>query len=199
MPPLILTQTDTGSDDGLDVGCSGGTLGSVSNHTREMTVGGTPDATPSNVVAIAGVERVLITWQSDVDEPGVATWGVGDYVVRLNVTTKNNKVDWTATYICEREAGGTFNTVASLTGQATTLSAVQTYIHTVNRGTVYNAASDSTLYVVLLFTETGGHADATFAVLSSLDVDTPIDIPAGVPTRPRIHVAGQAPARASNF
>lgn len=172
---IVLTQTDTAADSGTDVGCSGASIA----HTpisREATEGGTAGSSEASVKVTTGSSGAAVMFQSDTGtgEPSETEWDAGDYIVRLNVTTGNTNCTWTETHVCERTSGGSFNTVASLTGQTTTLSA-GTHSHTVNRGTTFTAVDgNSTLYIVLVVSSAADHGQDTFGFTPDQNIDTPI-------------------------
>ncbi len=172
---LILTQTDTDADSGFNVGCSGQSAGNVT-VAREATDGGTSGTTEVLPDPGLGVERAVLAFQSDAGgpEPNDTTWEAGDYVVRINVTTARSNSQWTETYICERTSGGTFNTVASLTGQTTSLGATGVKTHTVNRATDYTAGSASTIYIVVVISDTNAHGQSKVGITPDQNIDTPI-------------------------
>ncbi len=173
---IILTQTDTAADNGFNVGCSGASSAGATTASREATEGGTAGSSEITLDPGGnGLVRACLAFQTDVSEPGTATWAAGNYVVRLNCTTSNNGTIWRETHICERTSGGTFNTVASLTGQTDDLATSPTvFTHTVNRATVFNAdSSSSTLYIVCVF-EGDDHGGTSFGITPDQNIDTPI-------------------------
>jgi hypothetical protein len=179
MALLVLTETDTDADNGTNVGCSGAT-GGATLIAKEATDGGTAGITQVGPnLGVRELLRAVLMFQSDSDEPGETTWDSGDYVVRVNITQARAGLEWRETYICERTTGGSFNTVASLTGQTTDCSTTGTKTHTVNRATDYSAASSSTLYIVCVFFMTLPHGTTNFGVTPDQNINTPIDIAAG--------------------
>lgn len=175
MPVYLFQQEGGAADSGFNVGCSGGTAG-ASTSNRQMLRGGTAGATEVTLDPGNGVTRVCHVFQSDtaLPEPNVTTWQAGDYVVPLNVTTGRAGTLWDETYICERTSGGVFNTVASLTGQGTSMVA-GTQTHTVNRATDFSPAdANSTVYIVIVLTGPA-HGGSDIGITPSLIVTTPID------------------------
>lgn len=173
MAVFLLQQEDTAADSGFVTTCSGVAAGSVTSD-HQMLRGGTAGSTevlpdPDNTTSS------VLVFQSDTSlpEPNVTTWDAGDYVIRLNVTTGRTATQWVATYICERTSGGTYNAVASLTGQTTAMTA-GTQTMTVNRATNYTAAATSTIYIVCVF-QGPAHGGSDVGITPSLVIDTPID------------------------
>lgn len=175
MAVFLLQQQNVVADSGFNVGCSGATA-EASPDARQILRGGSAGSIEITIDPGNGLTRACLAFQSDtgIPEPGVTTWQAGDYVVRLNVTTARSGMIWEETYICERTSGAVFNTVASLTGQTTTMDA-GTQTHTVNRGTDFSPLdANSTLYIVMVFTGPA-HGGSNAGVTPSLVVDTPID------------------------
>lgn len=174
MAVFLFQQESLGADSGFNVACSGATAGATT-AARQMRRGTSPGSTEDTIDPGNGLTRACLAFQSDTSlpEPNVTTWQAGDYVVRLNVTTARSGMIWEETYICERTSGGTFNTVASLVGQTTTMDA-GTQTHTVNRASDFTAAANSTVYIVMVFTGPA-HGGSNAGVTPSLVIDTPID------------------------
>lgn len=174
MAVFLFQQEDTVADSGFNIGCSGATA-EASPDAQQMLRSGTAGSTEITIDPGNGLTRACLAFQSDttLPEPNVTTWQAGDYVVRLNVTTARSGMIWEETYICERTSGATFNTVASLVGQTTTMDA-GTQTHTVNRASDFTAAANSTVYIVMVFTGPA-HGGSNAGVTPSLVIDTPID------------------------
>jgi hypothetical protein len=172
MALINFQQEDTSADSGVNIGCSGSTLGTT-NFAKEMIQGGTAGTVEVLPDPVSGADRANVMFQSDTGTSLPTTWGSGDYVVRLNITSARSGAVWAETHICERTSGGTYNTVASLTGQADSLSTgVKT--HTVNRGTDYAASANSTLYIVLVITGPA-HGGTNYGFTPDQIINTPID------------------------
>ena len=182
MAAISFRQTDTVADSGVNVGCSGATLGSISPQAREILEGGTAGTTSINMYPQNATGVVLLTFQTDTGTSFPTIWAAGDYVVRLNVSSGRPGVTWVGTYMCERTSGGTFNTVTSLTGQTTDMT-TGVHSHTINRPTDYTASSGSTLYIVLVFDGLTSGSD-NFGVKPDQLIDTPISAGGGASSKP---------------
>lgn len=168
------TYTVTDVAEAFDVGCSGASAG-ISTGGRTMQVGGSFSQTPIVLDADnSGTAAVLV--YSTSGGQGEALWEAGDYDIFLTVSTGGNANTWTETWICERTAGGAFNTVASLTGQTVDLTTTGLKQMTVNRATDYTpAGTDSDLFVVMVIQSGEAHGGSSLEVqVSNLTQNTPI-------------------------
>lgn len=168
---LTFTQTDTSVT--FDVGCSGESAGATT-AAREIVDGGTAGSTEFSVDPNNNSTAAVVAFRTT-GGVGTDTWEAGDYVVSINVTSASGNSDWVATYICERTSGGSFNTVASLTGQTTDVATTGVKSQTVNRGTDFTpAGTDSDLFVVLVFTNSDNHGNSSTSITPDQDITTPI-------------------------
>lgn len=168
---IIFTQTDNAVT--FEVGCSVRSAGATTGG-RALIEGGVAGVTDVSVDPSNNTEAAVFALATT-GGLGEDTWEAGDYVVRLNISGSNGTSQWTETYICERTAGGAFNTVASLTGQTTDVSGPGIVSHTVNRATDFTpVGTDSDLYIVVVFSNSDQHGNSTTSILPDQNVDTPI-------------------------
>lgn len=170
---MSLVFYQTAFNEVTNVGCSGSSLLGDSINRRITTTQqfDTIERTldPGNQGAGA-----LIQFRT-VGGVGSPTWEAGNYVVRLNITGVAGTNTWTGTYICERTSGGSFNTVASLTGQSIGLGSTGVKTMTINRGTDFTpAGTDSDLFIVLIIENNDQHGQSSFDILFNQAIDTPI-------------------------
>jgi hypothetical protein len=173
--------TNNNADDGstANMGSSGETAGSAT-QAREMVEGGSGGATiqPAIGTSATDIERGVVGFETDQGAPipNDADWESGDYVVSINLTTARSGISWRATYIMARTSGGSFTTVASLTGQSTDLGTTGTKSMTVNLASNYTANTTDTLYALLVFGGqlSHGNTSVTITLGGVTDVVTPL-------------------------
>lgn len=169
---MTVTYQQTDNAVTFEVGCSGQTAG-VSTAGRELIEGGSPGANDVTVDPDNNTEAAVFALATT-GGTGLGTWQAGDYVVDLNIVGSNGNSVWSETHICERTAGGAFNTVASLTGQTTDVSAAGVVSHTVNRATDFTpAGTDSDLYIVIVFSNSDPHGNSTTDITPDQTVTAP--------------------------
>ena len=175
---IIFAQTDTAADSGFNVGSSGETAG-LTTYSTEILDGGTLGVgTGTTDIDNSGtdVEFAVIGFQTDTGgpEPNDTSWESGDYVVRLNVSTGRTGISWRATYVMARTSGGSYTTVASLTGQTDSLASPGVVTHTVVLGSDYTANATDTMYILCVFGGQLTHGNSTVIITNDQNIDTPI-------------------------
>lgn len=171
----IFAQTENASGLGTGlVGCSGSTVQVGAGNYRNMVMqeGGTGGTTSYGWNLAASATGVTGYFASP--GVGVTLWEAGDYVMRLNVIGANMNLTWTSTFVCERTSGGVFNTVASLTGQATSLGSTGVKTHTINRSTNFTANSTASVLFIIMVFANGAMTEQAFQINNDQNIDTPI-------------------------
>ena len=165
-------QEDTASACGTVAGCSGKTVADTPIG-RLCVEGGTAGTGTPQVKSTAGeLDRAAVMFEMQPANGG--TWGAGNYVVRLNITTANSAATWIATYVCRFNSGCTNQeTIGSLTGQSTGLGSTGVKTHTVSGSSVTPADNDK-VYVILVVDFAADHGNVAFNFTPDQLIDTPI-------------------------
>lgn len=175
MANLILTQTQNAAGCGAVVGCSGATI-AATPQAREATKDGSAGVTELEILIALGATQAGIMFQSADNEPGKTTWNAGDWVVRLNVTTGSDRINWVATYVCRfNNACGSLAVVGSLTGQSISCELTGVKQMTV-AGAEQSANLSDEIYIVLIFQNTFTHGAKGIGFTPDQNIDSPIVI-----------------------
>jgi hypothetical protein len=176
---LIFAESDNSDQGtcGVSQGCAPAATATVSME-KFAAVGGTLGSTEFSGLFMedGGITRSTIMFEM---EPVATDWASGTAIVRLDVTTGNMQVQWTAVYLCQRTAGcGEIAEYGSATGLGIALTTAQVYSQNVTVSAITAATSDI-LFIVLEFTAQSGMAQ-TIGITPSQNIDTPINT-AGLP------------------
>lgn len=157
-------QTDTAGSACAPLALPGGAYcGNVSSNAsvnRAATVGGTAGSTPLTSPAQNSADVRAILMELTVGA-GVQ-WDAGTWTVRLNITTANANIQWTATHICHVSSTCVSQaTIGSLTGQTTSLGTTGVKTHSVTGSSRTPAAGDKVL-IQVVHTNVSGSMSQTF-------------------------------------
>lgn len=145
-------QTDSAAPAGAIQACSASAFDATPG-ARLCVLGGVAGSTPFNVGGGAfdsGNVESLIMWE--INPAAGTTWGEGDWTVRINVSTAQASVTWSATYICRLNSSDVSQaTIGSLTGQTTSMATTGVKTHTV-AGAAQTPAAGDKVYIVAVLT-----------------------------------------------
>lgn len=167
-------QTDSAGSCALGIIGTGSYCSGVSSNAsvnKLASVGGTAGSTPITSPSQNSVDNraIIIEW---VPGSGV-TGSSGTWTVRLNVTTANANLNWTATHIC-RVSSGCVNqeTIGSLTGQSISLGTTGVKSMNVTGSAVTLGSTDKVL-VMIVHTNSSGVMSQTFGWTPNQVIDSP--------------------------
>ena len=144
-------QTDNAGTAGAIAACSGATI-TTANANRTAVAGGAAGSTPATLGGgnfDSGQSRALLFFE--ITPEAGATWGAGDWTVRVNVTTAQANVTWSETHICRLNSSDVSQaTIGSLTGQTTSMATTGVKTHTVSGSSQTPGAGDKVYIVIVL-------------------------------------------------
>ena len=190
-------QEDTLAACSVFAACSGKTLADVT-AARLCVEGGTAGIGTPQVRSTAGeLDRAAVMFEMQPANGG--SWGAGDYVIRLNITTANSNATWIATFVCRINAVcASQETIGSLTGQSTSLGSTGVKTHTVS-GSAVTPADNDKVYCVLVVDFAADMGNVSFNFTPDQLVDTPIVAAGAIVRGLNYVVVSRAAQRASLF
>jgi hypothetical protein len=155
--------------------CSGASLNVGATRSKVASLGGVAGVTSSSPSIDANANR-LIAVQFELS-PSFATgdiWGVGNYVVRLNITAGNANLTLEDVYVCRvNSACVSQATIGSSLTNAISLSTTGVKTVTVSGAAQAGAAVGDIVQIILTFSNTNAGVQG-FTFLPDQLIDTPI-------------------------
>ncbi len=177
----IFTQLDTAADCGESLMCSGAGGLATTTQTANATVGGTAGSTELTVTHSADVlDRACIMFQVQIID---ILWDLGNWTVRLDVTTANTLYTVQEVHLCRTNASCVNqNSIGSLLTIGETLSS-GVHSWTVNQGSDEVAITSDDCYIIIVCDVGGAHGNESVGITPSQDIDSPNIMPMGASRR----------------
>jgi hypothetical protein len=174
---ISYNQTGSASGAGEIAACSGATVIGTQAQNCLCTIGGSA----GGALTVGGTQfdigtNLAAVMMEIVPAAGV-TWSSGTWTVRLNVTTLNANITWTATYICRLNSSNVNQaTIGSLTAQTTSLGSTGVKTHSVTNGSSQTPGAGDKAYIVCVFSVANSN-NQSFGWTPNQAIDTPLTAP----------------------
>lgn len=173
MATINYTQTDTAPTCTTGGGGSGFCSPASTNRaTPVLAVGGGTAGTSTPQIAAQSSESNIIGAQFEIQPSASTTWNSGTWTVRINITTANMNLTWTAVYICRVNSSCTNQaTIGSATGLNISLGTTGVKSTTVSGSAQTPSAGD--IVLVLLLISNGAMSLQTANLTANQNIDSP--------------------------
>jgi hypothetical protein len=142
-------QTDDAAACAAAARCSGAGVNGDTDFNKAATVGGSAGVSEVTVTVDVSAADLACAWVECI-VPAGATWGAGNWTVRLNVATGNHQITLDAIYICRVNSSCTSQaTIGSLTAINANLASAGVQTHTVSGSAQSPSAGDKVIIIFL--------------------------------------------------